>query len=108
MAAADAKVTAAKTQIKNLSGAVELYFLDTGTYPSNSEGLGALLKPPAGQGSWAGPYIRSNKAIEDPWGKPYVYKKGDQSTSGRAFSIISLGSDGSPGGEGLGADILSD
>ena len=41
------KVKAAKIQIESLTSALDLYALDTGQYPSNSEGLEALMQRPA-------------------------------------------------------------
>ena len=40
------KVKAAKIQIESLTSALDLYVLDTGQYPSNSEGLEALMQRP--------------------------------------------------------------
>ena len=43
----DAKVTAAKTDISNLVQALKLYRLDNGRYPSQEQGLAALVTKPA-------------------------------------------------------------
>ena len=43
----DAKRTAAKVQIRNIEGALQLYKLDNGNYPSTEQGLQALVEPPA-------------------------------------------------------------
>jgi len=51
----DAKVKAAKIQIESFSSALDLYFLDTGRYPSSSEGLNALMQRPSSASSWNGP-----------------------------------------------------
>ena len=42
------RTKAAKVQIEGLSSALELFKLDTGRYPSTSEGLKALVEPPSG------------------------------------------------------------
>ncbi len=102
----DAKRTAAKVQIRNIEGALQLYKLDNGVYPSTEQGLKALVeKPSVGviPKKWKiGGYIP--KLPEDPWGTPYKYlspsQKGD-------YEIISLGTDGEPGGEGVNADITN-
>ena len=47
----DAKVKAAKIQIESFSSALDLYFLDTGRYPSSSEGLNALMQRPSSAAS---------------------------------------------------------
>jgi general secretion pathway protein G len=102
----DAKRTAAKVQIRNIEGALQLYKLDNGVYPSTEQGLKALIEKP-GVGvipkKWKlGGYLQ--KLPEDPWGNPYKYlsptPKGD-------YEIMSLGTDGEVGGEGVNADITN-
>lgn len=101
-----AKDAAAKSQIEMLSGALDLYRLDNGRYPTTSQGLEALWEMPATQPvptNWNGPYLR--KAIPlDPWKNPYVYvSPGELNPNG--FDLMSLGADGAPGGDGEDADI---
>jgi general secretion pathway protein G len=43
----DAKRTAAKVQIRNIEGALQLYKLDNGVYPSTEQGLKALIEKPS-------------------------------------------------------------
>lgn len=102
----DAKRTAAKVQIRNIEGALQLYKLDNGVYPSSEQGLKALVeKPSVGviPKKWkVGGYLP--KLPEDSWGNPYKYMspspKGD-------YEIMSLGTDGEVGGEGVNADITN-
>jgi general secretion pathway protein G len=102
----DAKRTAAKIQIRNIEGALQLYKLDNGVYPSTEQGLKALVeKPSVGviPKKWKlGGYLP--KLPEDSWQNPYKYlspsPKGD-------YEIISLGTDGEVGGEGINADIAN-
>lgn len=68
------KVKAAKIQIESFSAALDLYFLDNGTYPAASEGLVALVQRPPSAPAWNGPYLRSGAVPDDPWGHAYVYK----------------------------------
>src|SRR5512140_1411003 len=66
------KQSAAKTQIEMLGQALDSYRLDTGHYPTTSEGL-AALETNSGATGWDGPYLK--KAMpNDPWGKPYQYQ----------------------------------
>ena len=51
----------AKVQIEQIGGALELYKLDNGRYPTSSEGLDALMKSPSGAANWNGPYIKDLK-----------------------------------------------
>jgi general secretion pathway protein G len=100
----DARVTAARTDINNLSNALKMYKLDNQRYPSAEQGLQALIaKPTAGTipSNWK-PYLE--KLPNDPWGRPYQYLnpgiKGE-------IDVMSLGADGQAGGEGKNADIGS-
>src|SRR5918993_5573808 len=43
-----AKVDAAKLQIQNISTTLDMYRLDTGSYPSPQDGLKALVQRPSG------------------------------------------------------------
>ena len=96
------KQSAAKTQIELLGQALDSYRLDTGYYPSTSEGLNALVTSTGATG-WDGPYLK--KALpNDPWGKPYQYQS--PGTHGE-YDIISYGADGAPGGEGENKDVAS-
>ncbi len=104
----DAKRTAAKVQIRNIEGALQLYKLDNGVYPSTEQGLKALVdKPSVGvvPKKWKiGGYIQ--KLPEDPWGNPYKYLSPSPNLKGD-YEIISLGTDGEAGGEGVNADITN-
>ncbi len=106
----DAKRTAAKVQIRNIEGALQLYKLDNGVYPTTEQGLKALVeKPTVGviPKKWKiGGYLP--KLPEDPWGNPYKYlspvQRGDYKVE---YEITSLGTDGEVGGEGVNADITN-
>lgn len=67
------------------------YRIDTGSYPSSSEGLNALLRSPGSDAKkWKGPYIE--KLPEDPWGRAYQYLyPGVRNTDG--YDLWSLGPD---------------
>jgi|SRR5271165_1131903 len=70
----DSKVKAAKIQIESFEAALDLYYLDNGSYPASNEGLKALVQRPASASAWNGPYLRSGAVPDDPWGHPYLYK----------------------------------
>jgi general secretion pathway protein G len=101
-----AMVSKARADIATLEQGVELYRLQTQTYPSSGDGLQALVSPPpslAQQSSFQkGGYIK--KLPNDPWGRPYQYAQ--PGTHG-VFDIWSDGADGAPGGDGDNADIGS-
>ncbi len=98
------KVKAATIQIESLSGALDLYYLDVGRYPTSAQGLAALVQRPGGVSSWNGPYLKNNNVPNDPWGHPYLYRSPSEHGP---YEIVSLGSDGTEGGAGNAADIKS-
>ena len=99
------KIQVVRAQMDTLSKVLEQYRLEVGTYPTQEQGLAALMAQPAGVRKWKGPYLKKEVPV-DPWGNPYVFQL---SANGREFDLISYGSDGQPGGEGDAKDIaLSD
>jgi general secretion pathway protein G len=100
----EARVTVARTDLRAIAGALELYRLDNRTYPNTAQGLLALVERPTVAPepvNWAsGGYLVVTP--QDPWGASYVYRSPGQ--SGR-FDLISLGADGELGGDGVNADI---
>ncbi len=100
----DARVRSAKLQIDSLSAALDLFYLDAGRYPSQSEGLTVLIKRPPSVDNWNGPYLKQTALPEDPWGHPYQYRVPGQAGP---YAIVSLGSDGREGGAADAGDIFS-
>jgi general secretion pathway protein G len=100
----EARKTAAQVQIKQLEGALNLFRLDNGFYPTTEQGLEALVTKPTISPiplKWReGGYI--SKVPVDPWGKPFAYLS--PGTHGE-FDLVSYGADGEPGGEGKDEDI---
>lgn len=99
-----AKTDTARMQIEELAGALDMYHLEVGRYPTQDAGLQALIEQPAGEKRWKGSYLRKAKVPSDPWGNDYVYRFPGQHG---AFDIYSLGADGQIGGEGEDAEIGS-
>lgn len=97
-----ARVDTTKVQLQNISSALELYYLDSGQYPSQELGLVALASAPNDGSVWNGPYLKGETALKDSWGNAFVYERdGD----GSGVSVKSLGRDGKPEGSELDADI---
>ncbi|MDO9248553.1 MAG: type II secretion system major pseudopilin GspG [Phenylobacterium sp.] len=94
----------ARADISVLEQSIEGYRLDNFAFPTNEQGLQALVTPPAGMTRpdryREGGYIR--RLPQDPWGNPYQYAVPGE--KGR-FDIYSFGADGRKGGEGDDADI---
>ena len=100
----DARVTAARTDVNNITQALKLYKLDNLRYPTTEQGLSALVARPSTEPlppNWK-PYLE--KLPADPWGKPYQYLQ--PGLKGEA-DVFSFGADGKPGGTGRDADIGS-
>jgi len=100
----DAKVVKAKADISAIEQALNLYKLDSGTYPTSDQGLEALVEEPASGDvprNWRdGGYLE--RVPVDPWNGPYLY-----ASDGRSYVLRSLGADGKEGGDGYDADIDS-
>lgn len=97
------RVKAAQAQIELLGSALDQFRLDTGRYPSTSEGLGILRADTGGIEKWAGPYIKK-EVPADPWGRAYAYTSPGEHDD---YDLVSLGADGASGGEGEDQDITS-
>ena len=92
----DSKHKTARIQVETLSNAVELFFIDNGRYPLETEGLGALVSPPTTLVLWNGPYLKGSTVPMDPWGKPYLYASPDR---GRTYAITFTGAGEREGGQ---------
>ena len=100
----DARVTAAKTDVGNLMQSLKLYKLDNQRYPTQAQGLQALVAKPSTEpvpANWK-PYL--DKLPSDPWGGAYQFMNPGIKAE---VDVLSLGADGKPGGEGKDADIGS-
>ncbi len=100
----EARVTAAKSDIRAISTQLETYRLHNSVYPSTEQGLEALVEEPTGfpePRNW-GPEPYLKKIPVDPWDEPYYYFSED-----RSYEIYSYGADRREGGEGIDADINS-
>lgn len=100
----EARAAAAKHDVAALMQSLKLYRLDNGRYPTNEQGLQALVARPA-----SGPAPQNwkqylDKLPQDPWGNPYQYL--NPGVHGE-IDVFSLGADGQPGGTGVEADIGS-
>jgi len=92
-----AKIDAAHLQIENLSGALDLFKLDMQRYPTQQEGLEALIQPPLGASGWSGPYLKQKSVPLDPWGRAYSYRIPGEHGE---YDLYSLGASNALGGTG--------
>lgn len=105
----EAKVAAAKLQIKTFKSALQLYRMEQGRYPTQEQGLKALCVkpaiPPLPEKYPAEGYLESRNLPKDPWNHDYIYLSPGRSQE--EYEIISYGSGGEPGGAADAADISS-
>lgn len=99
-----AKSDAAAIQVTNLSSILDLYRIETGRFPTDAEGLEALRTKPAEAKGWNGPYVQKAEMLVDPWGNPYQYRFPGEHGE---YDIWSFGADGTEGGSGEDADVVS-
>ena len=96
-----AEETRVSQDIRTVVGALKFYRLDNYRYPTQAQGLEALVTAPAGaESKWNGPYLET--LPKDPWGEPYQYQTG---THGKEIEVYSPGADGQTGGEGSNQDL---
>jgi general secretion pathway protein G len=100
------RVSVAKTQIAVFDQALVMFNEDVGRYPTEDEGLAALLVAPVDATGWNGPYLARLTIPLDPWKHPYHYavRTTDQASE---CIVYSYGSDNQKGGSGPAADIVS-
>jgi len=100
----EARIGVAKTQIRNISNALDLYKLDNFNYPSTDQGLEALVNEPSGSPeakNWNKDGYLPSVPV-DPWGVEYQYVSPG---SEGPYDLYSLGPDGKEGGADGGEDI---
>lgn len=104
---AKARFTTTMANLKMLHSAVNLFKMDTGRYPSQEEGLKAIVELPGETtvGWEPGGYLETSEIPLDGWGNEFVYELNPK--SGEPFAIKSYGADGKEGGEGYDADLSS-
>ncbi len=105
----EAKTLQAKLHIETLEGALKLFKLDNGFYPTTDQGLRALVEnPTTGRTAkkWReGGYLEKGVVPKDPWDSDYIYMS--PGSHNRNFDLWSYGADGEEGGEDEDADITN-
>ena len=103
----EARVTAAKQDIRTLETALDFFQMENFRYPTTDMGLEALVKKPEDPAirNWrTGGYLRATTVPKDPWGNEYKYASPAQNAP---YEISSLGADGKEGGDGPNKDLSS-
>lgn len=96
-----AQVQTTRANIALLNGAVVGFRADVGRYPSEQEGLTALVSNDASIDNWDGPYLEKRSLPKDGWNRDFRYKLDEEF----GYRIVSYGADGQPGGDGENADL---
>lgn len=96
----------AQHQLGALQMIIERFALDTGRYPTETEGMTALTARPYAMTSqqWRGPYLEmtTGNPLRDPWNRPFRYRVLE---NGRGMAYT-LGADDAPGGVGENRDVM--
>jgi len=101
-----ARVITTMANLKILHSAVNQFKMDTGRFPTEEEGLRALIEQPSDVRNWEpGGYLETTDIPKDGWRNDFIYELYPE--SGKPFVIKSLGADGEEGGESYDADLLS-
>jgi general secretion pathway protein G len=98
-----ARRTRAVRDVDVLSTALDRFCRDTGRFPTEDEGLAALVTPPPGANGWRGPYMK--RVPIDPWGFPYYYQPHARDEDAAGCAVVSAGPDGKLG---TADDLLAD
>lgn len=101
-----AKEKIAQQSIERLSGILDLYKLDVGSYPTTEQGLQALITKPDDVDGWNGPYLKDSTVPTDPWNRPFLYRS-PSSRPSHDYDLYSLGPTGQEGGTGNNAAIYN-
>lgn len=93
------------SDITALEGALDMYKLHNGVYPTTEQGLQALVEKPTSAPEprryQEGGYIK--RLPLDPWGSDYQYVQPGQ--KGKRYDLYTFGVDAQEGGEGEATDI---
>ena len=104
-----ARVARARSDIATLKTALRLYQSDNAVFPTQRQGLSALVARPATDpvpANWReGGYLDSAVVPKDPWRNEYLYFVPGRNHE--LFEVVSYGADGQPGGDDEAADISS-
>ncbi len=88
----NAKISATRLKVESTEKAVQQYYVQVGEYPSQSEGLKAVVNPPDGSKGML------DSVPKDEFGHELKYYNPPRKNKG-AFEVFSVGEDGQEGTE---------
>ena len=93
-----ARKVATLHQIDAYKTALGLYDLDNGVFPTQEQGLQALIVQPSGATlpNWKGPYLDPPVIRKDQWGRDYIYRYPGQKIP-NGYDLFSVGPNGQEG-----------
>ncbi len=98
-----ARAVITKANLKILHSAISQFKMETGRFPTEDEGLIALIEQPSDIETWEpGGYLESTEIPKDGWDNEFIFELYPE--SGKQFVIRSNGPDGEEGTED---DLLS-
>jgi len=101
-----ARRTTTKANLKTLHQKVVEFKMDTNYYPTEEDGLLALIEAPSGVTNYPpNGYLDQSSVPKDAWGNEFYYELYPE--TGGEFRIVSWGADGEEGGEGYDMDLYS-
>ncbi len=104
----EAKVQQTGIVMGQIKGALVSFKQEYGRYPTTGEGLNALINPPPKKNGRqrAGGFLDNPESLKDAWGNDLQYYAPARE-GGKDYEIVSLGQDGSPGGDAAKADFTN-
>jgi general secretion pathway protein G len=84
----------ARRELDRYAKSLANFYSDVGRYPTEKEGLAALIKRPPALAGWQGPYVEGDFSV-DPWGNDYVYL---DFYDGAAYALWTYGPEGEAAG----------
>jgi general secretion pathway protein G len=87
-----ANITKAKADVSSLNTVLQEFEVDNGRFPTQSEGLQALVLNPGNLPEWKS---LLKEVPTDPWGRPYVYHC--PGSNGQEYDVYSTGNSGQDG-----------
>ena len=96
-----------RLMLQQVESALDTFRLNVGRYPTDEQGLDALMTKPTFENErlgekWSGPYLKPGTTLEDAWGNKLRYEIADTSleegteSTGPRYKLYSVGPDGQP------------
>ena len=93
-----ARNTAAEAKMREIDAKLEAYRIGAGRYPTEQQGLQALVERPTSAPAPRKWEQQMRKIPVDPWGNEFLYKN-PGSKDRNTYEIISMGKNGEVGGD---------